>query len=202
MSGSSCCFLTIIQVSQEAGKVVWYSHLLKNFPQFVAIHTDKGFGIVNEAEVAVFLEFLCFPVIQWTLTFWSLVLLPFRNPAFTSGISWLKPSLKYFEHYLESMWNEGNFTIVWTFFVIALLWDWKENWPFPVLWPLLSFPTLLAYWVQHFRGIFISNLSFSEPGKQSENYHLMPNYVQTSDERNCDSSSHRICRGVMRIHLL
>ena len=51
MSGSNCCFLTCIQVSQEAGKVVWYSHLLKNFPKFVVIHTIKGFSIVNEAEV-------------------------------------------------------------------------------------------------------------------------------------------------------
>ena len=58
MSGSNCCFLTCIQVSQEAGKVVWYSHLFKNFPQFVMIHTVKGFNIVNEAEV--FLEFSCF----------------------------------------------------------------------------------------------------------------------------------------------
>ena len=59
MSGSSCCFLTCIQISQEAGKVVWYSHLLI-FPQFVVIHTVKGFGIVNKAEVNVFLEFSCF----------------------------------------------------------------------------------------------------------------------------------------------
>ena len=51
MSGSNCCFLTCIQVSQEAGKVVWYSHLFKNFPQFVVIHTVKGFSVVNEAEV-------------------------------------------------------------------------------------------------------------------------------------------------------
>ena len=57
---SNCCFLTCIQVSQEAGKVVWYSHLLKNFLQFVVIHTVKGFSIVNEAEVDVFLEFSCF----------------------------------------------------------------------------------------------------------------------------------------------
>ena len=60
MSGSNCCFLTCIQVSQEAGKVVWYSQLLKNFSQFVVIHTVKGFNVVNEAEVDVFLEFLCF----------------------------------------------------------------------------------------------------------------------------------------------
>ena len=56
MSSSNCCFLTCIQISQEAG-LVWYSHLLKNFPQFVVIHTVKGFGIVNKAEVDVFLEF-------------------------------------------------------------------------------------------------------------------------------------------------
>ena len=56
MSGSNCCFLTCIQISLEAGKVVWYFHLLKNFPQFVVIHTIKGFSVVNEAEVDVFLE--------------------------------------------------------------------------------------------------------------------------------------------------
>ena len=58
MSSSNCCFLTCIQISQEAGKVVWYSHLFKNFPQFDMIHTVKGFGIVNKA--GVFLEFLLF----------------------------------------------------------------------------------------------------------------------------------------------
>ena len=56
MSGSNCCFLTCIQVSQEAGKVVWYSHLFKNFPQLVVIYTVKSFSVVNEAEVDVFLE--------------------------------------------------------------------------------------------------------------------------------------------------
>ena len=55
MSSSNCCFLTWIQISQ-ADQVVWYSHLLKNFPQFVVIHTVKGFGIVNKTEVDVFLE--------------------------------------------------------------------------------------------------------------------------------------------------
>ena len=60
MPSSTCWFLTRIQVSPESGKEVWYSHLLKNFPQFVVIHTVKGFSIFNEAEVDVFLEFLCF----------------------------------------------------------------------------------------------------------------------------------------------
>jgi len=57
-----------MQISQKAGKMVWYSHLLKNFPQFVVIHTVKGFGVVNEAEVDVFLEFSCFfLMIHWML---------------------------------------------------------------------------------------------------------------------------------------
>ena len=60
MSSSNCCFLTCIQISQEAGQVLWYSHLLKNFPQFVVIHTIKGFGRVNKAEIDVFLELSCF----------------------------------------------------------------------------------------------------------------------------------------------
>ena len=157
MSSSNCCFLTCIQVSQEAGQVVWYSHLFQNFPQLVMIYTIKGFSIVNEAEVDVFLEFSCFfddPVDIGNLISGS--------SAFSKS-SWyvwkllvhilLKPSLEDFEHYLASMWNESNCTVAWTFFNIALLWDWKENWLFPVLWPLLSFPNLLAYWVQHFNSI-------------------------------------------------
>ena len=60
MSNSNCCFLTCIQVSQEAGQVVWYSHLFQNFPQFIVIHTVKGFGIVTKAEIDVFLELSCF----------------------------------------------------------------------------------------------------------------------------------------------
>ena len=60
MSGSSYFFLTCIQGSQEASKVIWYSNLLKNFPEFAVIHTDKSFSIVNEAEVNVLLEFPCF----------------------------------------------------------------------------------------------------------------------------------------------
>ena len=60
MHSSNCCFLTCIQMSQEGGQVVWYSHLFQNFPQFIMIHTVKGFGIVNKAEIDVFLELSCF----------------------------------------------------------------------------------------------------------------------------------------------
>ena len=57
---SNCCFLTCIQIYQEAGQVICYSHLLKNYPQFVVIHTVKGFGVVNKTEVDVYLELSCF----------------------------------------------------------------------------------------------------------------------------------------------
>ena len=60
MSSSNCCFLTCIQISQEAGQVVWYAHIFQNCPQFTVIHTVKGFGILNEAEIDVFLELSCF----------------------------------------------------------------------------------------------------------------------------------------------
>ena len=60
MSSSNCCFLTCLQISQEAGQVVWYSHLFKIFPQFVVIHTVKGFGTVNKENADVFLDFSCF----------------------------------------------------------------------------------------------------------------------------------------------
>ena len=60
MSRSNCCFLTCIQVSHKAGQEVWYSHLFQNFPQFIVIHRVKGFGIVNKAEIDVFVELSCF----------------------------------------------------------------------------------------------------------------------------------------------
>ena len=81
MSSSSCYFLTCIQVSQEADKVVWYSHLFKNFPQFVVIHTVKGFSVVNEAEVDIFLEFYCFFYDPMDVGSFDLLPLPFLNPA-------------------------------------------------------------------------------------------------------------------------
>ena len=65
----------------------------------------------------------------------------------------LKLRLENCEHYFDSMWDECNCAVFWTFFGIAFLWDWNENWHFPILWPLLRFPSLLAYWVQHFHSI-------------------------------------------------
>ena len=87
MSGSNFCFLKCIQVSQEAGKVIWYSHLFQNFPQFIVIHIVKGFSVVNEAEVDFFLEFSAYSLNQRMLAIGSLVPLPFLNPACTSGSS-------------------------------------------------------------------------------------------------------------------
>ena len=156
MSSSNCCFLTCIQISQEAGQVVWYSHLFQNCPQFIVIHTVKGFGIVNKTEIDVFLELSCFfddPTDVGNLIFGS--------SAFskTSLNIWkfmahvlLKPGLENFEHYSTSLWDECNCAVVWAFFGIAFLWDCNKNWPFPVLWPLLSFPNFLTYWVHHFNS--------------------------------------------------
>ena len=144
MSSSNCCFLTCIQISQWSGQVVWYSHLFQNFPQFIVIHTVKGFGIVNKAEVDVFLEPCCFfydptdvdNLISGSSAFskTSLNIWKFKVHVL------LKPDLENFEHHFASVWDECNCAVVWTFFGIAFIWDWNENWPFPVLWPLLSFP--------------------------------------------------------------
>ena len=107
-----------------------------------------------------------FSMIQQILAIWSLVL-PFLNPSWTyessqftycCSLTWRILSITlfiylfiifFFEHNFTTMWDECNCVVVWAFFGIAFLWDRNENWPFPVLWPVLSFPNLLAYWVQH-----------------------------------------------------
>ena len=134
MSSSNCCFLTCIQISQEAGQVVWYSHLLRNFQQFVMIHTFKGLRIVNKAETAVLLELPCFfndPTDVGNLICGSSAF-P-KSGLYICKFSvhvLLKPSWKNFEHYLASKWNDHNCAIVWTYFGIALLLDWNKNCPF------------------------------------------------------------------------
>ena len=123
MSSSNCCFLTCIQVSQEAGQVVWYSHILKNFPQSAVIH--------NEAAVDVFLEYPCFccdptgvgNLISGSFGFSKSSLNIWEFSVHAS----LKPSLENFECYLASMWYESNCAVVWAFFPIALLWGWNKK---------------------------------------------------------------------------
>ena len=162
MSSSNFCFLTCIRVSQEAGQVVWYSHLFQHFPQFIVIHIVESFGVVNKAEIDVFLEPSCF--FDDLVDLGNLI---FGSSAFskTSLNAWkfmvhvlLKPGLENCEHYFTSVWDECNRVVVWAFFGIAFLRDWSEKWPFPVLWPLLSFPDLLAYWVQHFHSIVFQDV--------------------------------------------
>ena len=126
--------------------------------QFVVIHTVKGFSVVNEAEVEVFLEFSCFfPMIQRMFGIWSLDSSAFSKSSLNiwkfSVCVLLKANLENFEYFFASMWDECNCAVIRTFFGTAFLWDWNENWPLPVLWPLLRFPNLLAYWVQHFYSI-------------------------------------------------
>ena len=173
ISGSNCCFLTHIQVSQKTVKVVWYSQLFKHFPQFAVIHTVngegngnplqysclensmdrgtwwaivhgvakswpwlntsantvKGFSIVYEEVASVFLKFPCFfhdPTDIGTLISGSSAFSKYSLYIWKLSIHMLlKPNLKDFEHKLASIWNESNCTVLWTFFSMSLLWDWK-----------------------------------------------------------------------------
>ena len=137
-------------------QVKWYGiPLFQNFS--VCCDPHKGFSIVNEAEVDVFLEFSCF--FYGPLDVGNLIS---GSSAFSKSILniWkltvhilLKPVLENFEHYFTSVWDGCSCAVVWTFFGIAFLWDWNESWPFPVPWPPLSFPNLLSYWVQPFHSI-------------------------------------------------
>ena len=134
MSSSNCCFLTCIQISQEADQVFWYCHLFQNFPQFIVIHIVKGFDMVNKAEMDVFMELSCF--FDDTVGVGNL---PSGSSAFSKASLniWkftvhvlLKPGLENFKHYFTSIWDECNCVLVWAFFGIAFLWAWNEKWPF------------------------------------------------------------------------
>ena len=126
MSSSNYFFFTWIHISQDAGQVVWYSHLLKNFPQFVVIHTVKSFGIVNKAEIDVFLELSCFfndPVgvgdlISGSSAFSKSSLNIWKFTVYVL----LKPGLENLGHYFARVWDKCNCAVVWTFFGIAFLW--------------------------------------------------------------------------------
>ena len=129
MSSSSCCSLTCIQISQEAGQVVWYSHLFKNLAQFVEIHTVKGFGIVNKAEVEVSLELSCFfddptdvgNLISGSSAFSKTSLNIWK---FTVQVL-LKPGLENFEHYFACVrWVQlcSSLSIPWHCLSLGLEW--------------------------------------------------------------------------------
>ena len=110
MSSSKCCYLTCIQVSKEAGQVVWYAHLFQNFPQFIVIHIVEGFGVVNKAEIDFFLERSCFfddlvyvnNLISGSSAFSKARL---NISKFTVHIL-LKTGLENFNHYFTSVWDE------------------------------------------------------------------------------------------------
>ena len=104
---------------------------LKIFYNLLWCSTVKGFNVVNEAEVDVLLKFSCFSKSSLNVCKFLVHVL-------------LNPGLENFEHYFASVWDECNCVVMWAFFGIVFIWDWNENWPFPVLWPLLSFLNLLA----------------------------------------------------------
>ena len=140
MSSSNYCFLICMQISQEEGKVVWYSHLFNNFPQLW--FTVKGFSVINEAKVDVFLEFSCF---FYDPT--DVVIFIFGSSAFckSSLTIWkfsvhvlLKPSLEDFENYFASMWNDCNCVVIWKLFGIGmktyLFQSCGHSWVFQICW--------------------------------------------------------------------
>ena len=113
--------------------MAWYSHLFQNFPQFIVIHTVKGFGIVNKAEIDVFLELSCFfydptdvgNLISGSSAFSKSSLYIWKFSVHVHVL--LNPSLKDFEHNVTSMRDECNSLVDWTFFSTALLWNWDED---------------------------------------------------------------------------
>ena len=125
--------------------VVWYFHLFKDHPQFVVIHKIRSFSIVNKFHFFLYDPMNVGNLISGSSTFSksNLYMCDFLIHIL------LKPSLMDFQYNVASMWRECNSTVVGIFSYIALLWGWNEDWPFPVLWPLLSFSHLTC-WVQHF----------------------------------------------------
>ena len=116
LSSSNCCFLTCIQISQEAGQVVWYSHLFKNLPQFFLIHTVKVFGIINKTKLDVFQELCCFfndPVDVGNLISGSSAFskTSLNTLKFMVHVL-LKPDLENFENYFANMSGKRNCVIV------------------------------------------------------------------------------------------
>ena len=148
MSRSNWCFLACIQASQEAGQVLWYSHLFQNFPPFIVIHTVKGFGIINKTEVDALPEFFCFfydP--KKNLAIWTLIPLPFLNTACTPGssqvmywgsLAWRFFSITLLECEMTAMvqWFEHSLTL--PFFGIGIKTDLFQScghcWVFQVCW--------------------------------------------------------------------
>ena len=171
-----CCWCTVLSVASWPAyrflkrQVRWSGiPIFQNFPQFTVIHAVKGFGLVNKAEMDVFLELSYFfddpadvgnlisgfsAFCKTSLNIWK----------FTVHVL-LKPGLENFEHYFTSVWDECICAVIQAFFGIAFLRDWNENWPFPVLWPLLSFPKFAgilsaALSQHHLSGFEIAQLEF------------------------------------------
>ena len=162
MSNSNCCFLTYIQVFSRgrSGGLVFPS--LSEFSTVYCDPHSQRLWHINKAEIDVFLEFFCFfndPVDVGNLISGSSA---FSKSSlniwkFTVHIL-LKPGLENFKHYFTTMWDECNCVVVWAFFDIAFICDWNENWAFPIPWPLLRFPNLLAQ--HHLLGFEIAQLEF------------------------------------------
>ena len=140
---------------------------------------------------------LAFSVIQHMLAIWSLIPLRFLNPACTRGSSrfpycW-SLAWRILSIILDDLWNECNCMVIWIFFAIGLLWDWNENWPFPVLWPLLSFQicwhiecstltvSSLGYEIAQQNSISLTSFVCSDDSYGSLNFALQHVWLLVSD---------------------
>ena len=157
MSSSHCCFLTCIQVSQEAGNVVWCSHPLKNFPVSCDPHNQR-LWCSQYSRCSCFSRTLLLYIWSkgcWQFDLWFLCRFQIQLQELEAlGSCTVKAWLGEFWAF-ATVWNEGNCVVVWAFFGTAFLCDWNENWPFPVLRPLLSFPNFLACQVQYDSTIIV-----------------------------------------------
>ena len=152
MSSSNSCFLTCVQFSQEAGQVVWYSHLFQNFPQFIVIRTVKGFGIVNKAEMGVLLELSCFfndPVDVGNLICGSSAFSETSLNIWKFSVDiLLKSGLENFEHYFTRLYSLKYSE---TLYLFALLIECLKQ---------QSFKWLNVHWPQI--GLFIARIQCSK----------------------------------------
>ena len=160
MSSSKFCFLTCIQISQEAGQVIWYSHLFQNFTEFVVVHIVKGFGIVNKAIVDVFLEFSCLfndptdvgNLISGPSAFSKSSLNIWKFITYCWSLTWRILSITLLVCEMSAFC--GSLSILWH--CLYLGFEWKLAFFSPVA--TAEFLDLLIYWVQHFHSIIFYDL--------------------------------------------
>ena len=188
MSSSNCCFLTCIQVSLEAGQVVWYAHLFQNSPQFIVIHRVKGCGIVNKAEIDVFLELSCFsddslsyysPFLKFNFIFhWGIIAVQYCDGychtstwighRYTSSLPTPSPYFVQRGLALGALWHTANVHWLPVLRVVMCMFQYYSYSsvhysPLTLLWQKPTSPLLLSYWKDLLTWLSRSSIVHSNP---------------------------------------